>query len=275
MILILKKLETELKLRGFSEKTVKSYIRHNQLFLNYIKKHPEEVLEEDIKTYMAYLISDKNIAPRSFALKKSALKFLYDNILKKNIVNLQTPKIPKSIPTFLTKEEIRALIQASTREKSRLIVKFLYATGLRVSELINLRINDINLETKECWVRHGKGAKDRFFQMPESIITSLAEYLKTLPKEEEFLFPSKNHKQITPRNIQKIIKRAAFKAGIKKQVTPHKLRHSFATHLLNEGVDIRLIQELLGHSSISTTKLYVYISKKQLEKVKLPLDNPL
>ena len=273
MVFILKKLETELKLRGFSEKTVKSYIRHNQLFLNYIKKQPEEIIEEDIKIYMAYLISDKNIAPRSFALKKSALKFLYDNILKKNIINLQTPKIPKSIPVFLTKEEIRALIQASTREKSRLIVKFLYATGLRVSELTNLKINDISLETKECWVRHGKGAKDRFFQMPESIITNLAEYLKTLPKEEEFLFPSKNHKQITPRNIQKIIKRAAFKAGIKKQVTPHKLRHSYATHLLNEGVDIRLIQELLGHANLATTEIYTHVSKELLKKIKSPLDN--
>jgi len=273
VIKLLKALETELKLRGFSDKTLKAYLRHNKLFLDYVKKDPKEIMEQDIKDHMAHLISDKKIAPRSLALKKSALKFFYDTVLKKNIVNLQTPKIPKSIPIFLTKDEIKDLIKAAPRDKSRLMIKVLYSTGLRVSELTNLKINDLNLETKECWVRHGKGAKDRFFQLPESIISNLKDYIQTLSKDEEFLFPSKNSKQMTSRNVQKIIQHTAFKAGIKKPVTPHKLRHSYATHLLNEGVDIRLIQELLGHSNLSTTQIYTHVSKELLKKIKSPLDN--
>lgn len=271
-IKMLKKLETELKLRGFSERTVQTYSRHNKLFLDAIKKKPEEVTEDDIKNYMADLMAVKKLSGKTVALKKAALKFLYDEIMKKGIVNIKTPKTSKSVPEVLTREEIKKLIDAAPTNKTRLIIKTLYSTGLRVSELVNLKINDLNLEDKSGWVRRGKGSKDRFFALSPLLIDDLKEYISTLDPSQEYLFPGKNN-TLTPRNIQKLLQTAAKKAGIAKQVSPHKLRHSFATHLLDSGVDIRVIQTLLGHSSISTTEIYTHISNNQLRKVKNPLDS--
>jgi len=267
---MLKKLETELKLRGFSERTIEAYVLHNKKFLEYIKKTPEEVNEQDIKDYIGYLISRSN-APRSLALKKAALKFLYDEILKKEIVNFKTPKIPKNIPSVMTKEEIKKLIDSAGSYKTKMIIQFLYSSGLRLSELISLKINDLELKEKMGWVRKGKGSKDRMFILSDSIVKELTEYLKTLDKDEVYLFPGRNG-LLSSRNIQKIIENAARRAGIKKKVTPHKLRHSFATHLLEAGIDIRYIQSLLGHASIATTEIYTHVSKEKIRAIKNPLD---
>ena len=267
---MLDKLETELKLRGFSEQTIRTYIKQNKLFLDYIKKNPEEVMEDDIKKYLASSISDNKASPRTISLKKSALKFFYDEILKKGIVNLKTPKIPKNIPDVLSKEEVRSLINNAGSKKTRLIIKFLYSTGLRVSELVHLKLNNLNLKTGESWVRSGKGNKDRFFKLPDSLTKELENYIKDL--KSEYLFPGKKG-NLSTRNIQKILQKAGERAGIKKRVSPHQMRHAYATHLLNEGVDIRLIQELLGHSQLSTTQIYTHVSKEQLKKIKSPLDN--
>lgn len=267
---MLDKLETELKLRGFSEQTIRTYVKQNKLFLNYIKKNPEDVLEDDVRKYLASAISNDKLAPRTISLKKSALKFFYDEILKKGIVNLKTPKIPKDIPDVLNKDEVKLLIDNAGSKKTRLIIKFLYSTGLRVSELVHLKLNNLNLKTRESWVRSGKGNKDRFFKLPESLVNELEIYMKDL--KSEYLFPGKNG-SLSTRNIQKILQKAGERAGIKKRVSPHQLRHAYATHLLNEGVDIRFIQELLGHSSLTTTQIYAHVSKEQLKKIKSPLDN--
>ena len=269
---MLKKLETELKLRGFSDHTVKSYLGHNKLFLDYIKKEPNEVNEQDIKDYLAGLIVNQKKAPRTIALKKAALKFFYEEILGKTISNIKTPKTPKSVPEILSKKEIRTLIENAGSEKTRLIIKILYATGLRVSELVNLKLKDLSLDQKEGWVRKGKGSKDRLFPLPESLIPDLEKHISTLKQNEVYLFPGKN-KTLTTRNVQKILENAANSTGINKRVSPHKLRHSYATHLLDAGTDIRLIQELLGHAQLSTTQIYTHVSKEQLKKVKSPLDS--
>ncbi|MBI2667340.1 tyrosine-type recombinase/integrase [Candidatus Woesearchaeota archaeon] len=267
---MLKKLETELKLRGFSERTIEAYTLHNKKFIEYIKKSPEKVNEEDIKSYIGFLISNKN-SPRSLALKKAALKFLYDEVLKKNIVNFKTPKIPKNIPSVMTMEEVKKLINSAGSYKTKMIIKFLYSSGLRLSELRGLKINDLELKDKMGWVRRGKGSKDRMFILSDSIVKELNDYLKTLDKNEVYLFPGRNG-VLSSRNIQKIVENAAKKAGIKKKVTPHKLRHSFATHLLESGVDIRYIQSLLGHASIATTEIYTHVSKEKIKAIKNPLD---
>ena len=269
---MLKKLETELKLRGFSERTVDTYVRHNRLFLEALKKQPEEVTEDDVKNYMADLMAVKKLSGKTVSLKKSALKFLYDEMMKKNIVNIKTPKTSKQIPEVLSREEIKKLIDAAPTSKTRLVIKLLYSTGLRVSELVNLKIKDFNLEDKSGWVRKGKGSKDRFFTLSPLLIDELNQYISTLDQSKEYLFPGKNN-TLSPRNIQKLLEKSAEKAGINRQVSPHKLRHSFATHLLDSGVDIRVIQVLLGHSSISTTQIYTQVSNTQLKKVKNPLDS--
>ncbi len=266
-------LETELKLRGFSAQTIKTYIRHNKLFLDFIKKEPNLVTEEDIKNYLAHVICDDKAAPRTIALKKAALKFLYDELMKKGIVNLKTPKIPKSNPSVLSKDEVKALIDAAPRDKTRLIIGLIYSSGLRVSECVSLKVNELDLDGKIIRVKSGKGNKDRITILSEVVVKELRRYILTLDKDEAYLFPSSKGSNLSVRNIQKLIQKAAIKACIKKKVSPHILRHSFATHLLEGGTDIRLIQELLGHSSISTTELYTHISSQRLKTVKSPLDS--
>ena len=270
MIFILNKLEIELRIRGFSDHTIKSYLTQNRLFLDFIKKKPEIMEEDDIKQYFAYM-QKNNISNKTLALKKAALNFLYKEILKIDILKFKTPKAEKKIPEILTKEEVKALIQSTKNLKSRLIIKFLYSTGLRVSELTGMRLKDLSIDKKEGWVRKGKGSKDRFFKISDLLMEDLERYISTLPENSEFLFPGRN-KTLTPRNIQKIIKRVAEKAKISKKVSPHKLRHSFATHLLEAGTDIRIIQELLGHADLSTTQIYAHVSREQLKKIKSPLD---
>lgn len=271
MITILKKLETELRIRGFSDHTIKSYILQNRLFLEFIKKQPDNIEEDDIKEYFAHL-QKNNLSNKTLALKKAALSFLYKEILNKDILRFKTPRAERKIPEILTKDEVKSLINITKNLKSKLIIKLLYSTGLRVSELTNLRLKDLSIDKKEAWVRKGKGSKDRFFKISDLLINDLQKYISTLKENEEFLFPGKNN-TLTTRNIQKIIGRAASKANISKRVSPHKLRHSYATHLLEAGVDIRIIQELLGHANLSTTEIYTHVSKEQLRKVKSPLDS--
>ena len=268
----MQELLTELKLRGFSPRTVKTYLYQNQQFLNYIQKSPKYIREQDIKLYLGYLLSDKQITNTSVALIKASLKFYYDEILHKNIVTLKTPKLARKLPEILTKEEVKRLINATTNNKSRIIIKLLYSSGIRLSECLNLKVKDLDLMNKTGWVRSGKGAKDRLFILSQDVCNELIFYLKNSSPQDN-LFTHPNKKQLSPRNIQKIVQLAAKKAHIPKQITPHKLRHSFATHLLESGTDIRIIQELLGHSNLQTTQIYTKISQEQLRKVKSPLDN--
>jgi len=184
---------------------------------------------------------------------------------------MKTPKIPKHIPVVLTKDEIRKLIDSAGSYKSKVIIQFFYSSGLRLSELIKLKITDLELKEKIGWVRKGKGNKDRLFLLSENLIKELEKYISTLDINEKYLFPGqKTH--ISPRNVQKIVDNAARRANLTKKVHPHMLRHCFATHLLESGVDIRKIQELLGHSNLQTTQIYTSVSKEELKKVKNPLD---
>jgi len=165
------------------------------------------------------------------------------------------------------------LIESADTLKSRLIISTLYSTGLRVSELVNLKVSDLNLKEKTGWVRKGKGSKDRLFVTSESLAKELQEYLSDKGKDNIYIFSKK--KPLTTRNIQKIISSVKKRANIGKKATPHTLRHSFATHLLEQGIDIRTIQAMLGHASLSTTQVYTHISSDQLKKVRNPLDNLL
>jgi len=267
----LKKLETELKLRGFSKRTLEIYTSNVRLFFENIKKDPNEITSDDLREYFGKLISDQKLKPRSISLKKSSLKFFFEEIVKKRITDIDLPKIPRSIPTVLTKEEVKRLFDSASTKKSLLIMKLIYSTGLRVSECANLRISDLELDNNQGWVRAGKGNKDRPIFLSNQLIEDLKRYILTLSENEIYLFPGKNG-HITIRNIQYIVKTAAKKAKINKKISVHKLRHSFATHNLENGVDIRLIQELLGHSDLSTTQIYTKVSHEQLKKIKNVLD---
>ena len=272
MIVILEKLETELKLRGFTDETLKAYLKFNKKFNEFIHKNPERITTDDVKKYLAYLISDKKLKPASVNLAFSALKFYYDDILKKKLfADLKPPKIEKKIPNALAREEIRKMIDAEENIKHKLLISFMYASGLRVSECVSLKINDLNFEENMGKVISGKGRKDRYIKLSEKLVGDLKRYLKERKESSDYIFPGVNN-HLSVRMAQKIVKNAAKKADLKGRVHCHLLRSSFATHLLENGVDIRLIQELLGHSDLSTTQRYTKVSTEQLKKVISPFD---
>tara|TARA_Y100000310_G_C20667775_1_gene808565 strand:+ start:722 stop:1543 length:822 start_codon:yes stop_codon:yes gene_type:complete len=272
VINILENLETELKIRGYSPLTVKSYIRHNQNFSNYTKKPAKSVNNKDIKKYMAHLISDKNHKPASVNLALSSLKFYFESVLKRKIfVDIKPPKIEKKLPTVLTKDEVKRLISHTKNPKHKLLIELLYSSGVRVSEAVKIKPIDLDLDEHMGKVIAGKGKKDRHIILSKNFVAALKKYLKST-RESEYLFSSGSG-HITSRMAQKIVKKSAECAAIKKRVFCHALRSSFATHLLEAGTDIRVIQELLGHADISTTQRYTKVSTSQLKKVKSPLDN--
>jgi len=267
----LRKLEIELKISKNSQYTVRNYMSANLDLFNFCKKQPEQIAEEDVKSFMSENLSDK--ASSSIVLFLAAIRYSFSNLLGKDITNnIKRPKKEERIPSVLTKEEVKKLIDTLDNKKSKLIISLIYAAGLRVSELLNLQVNDLNFQEKIGYVKQGKGRKDRVFNIPEFLIDELkiqAENQKS--RQEEPLF-SGNKGKLSSRNIQKIVRLAGKKADIQKQISPHTLRHSFATHLLESGVDIRKIQELLGHKDLSTTQIYTHISNEELKKVKSPLD---
>lgn len=265
----LQKLENELKLRGFSERTVKTYLFYNQKFLEFIKKEPELVTEDDVKSFIAKKM-DEGTSAKSIVLIKSALKFFYDEVLKKNIVTFKSPKVSKKLPTVLTREEVKKMIDSVENEKHKLIIMLLYSSGLRLSELTNLKVGDLELNEKIGWVRSGKGEKDRIFILSEKVIERLKKFLEGREATSHVFSGRKGG--LSHRLIEKIVASAAKKAGLSKTVSPHTLRHSFATHLLESGENIRKIQELLGHASLNTTQVYTHVSAEELKKVKNPLD---
>jgi site-specific recombinase XerD len=260
------KLKTELKLRGFSPLTARNYSFFVEKMLLKTGKNAADLTEDDARNYLAEMFDTKS--KNTIMLAAAALKFFYSEILGKEMGNIKVPKKDKALPEVLTKEEVKKLIDSTDNVKSRLIISLLYSSGLRVSELVNLKVSDINLDENTGWVRKGKGSKDRLFALSQSLCVELKSYLEG--RENQYLFSKE--KPLTTRNIQKIIKGTKERAGMNKKVTPHTLRHSFATHLLEQGTDIRMIQQMLGHSSLSTTQLYTHISNEQIKKVANPFD---
>jgi integrase/recombinase XerD len=271
---MLQKLATELKIRGFSKQTINSYIFHNRKFLEFTKKEPENMVSEDVKQFMAHLM-EKGQKPSSVSLAMSSLRFLYDELMEKNLfANIKMPKLEKKLPIVLTKDEIKRLIAAVSNDKHRLLIKMLYSSGLRVSECVGLRVDDLDIDTGMGTIRAGKGKKDRNIIFSEGLAVELKDYLEKTGKSREnsYIFDVKS-KPLSIRQAQKIVTNTARKAGIRKRVFCHALRSSFATHLLEAGTDIRIIQELLGHANLATTQRYTKVSREQLRKVRSPLDD--
>jgi integrase/recombinase XerD len=261
----LQKLQVELKISKNSGYTLRNYIRANKDFLDFTGKQPDEINSDDVKLYMAEKLTDK--ASSSIILFLSALRFAYFGLLNKDItLGIKRPKREKKIPAVLTKEEIKKLIDAMPTKKSRLMAYLSYSCGFRVSELINMKIKDLDFDNMSGYIRQAKGKKDRLFNIPPFLLSDLRKQArKQQESNQEYLFTGPKGK-LTDRNFQKIVRLAAKKASIDKGVHPHTLRHSFATHLLEDGMDIRVIQELLGHSSLETTQLYTHISTEQVKK---------
>ena len=267
----LEKLKVELKISKNSDYTIRNYLAINQKLLWTIKKDPDKISEDDVKMFMANNLAER--ASSTIILFLSAIRYAYSNVLKKDItIRIKRPKKEQKIPVVLTKDEIKKLMFALDNKKSKLMISLMYACGFRVSELVNIKIEDLNFDEKIGHVRQAKGRKDRIFNIPQFLFNNLQKQVeKQKQAGENYLFTGPKGK-LSSRNIQKIVSTATKKAEINKSVHPHTLRHSFATHLLENNIDIRKIQELLGHADLSTTQIYTHISTEELKKIKSPID---
>jgi integrase/recombinase XerD len=265
----LKRLETEIKISKMSHYTLRNYINFNQELFLHSGKEPDIIEQQDVKNFLADKMLDK--ASVSVIVCLAALRFAYTNILGKDpTLGVKRPKRENKIPVVLSKEEVLKLFDSAENFKSNLMLQLLYSSGLRVSELVSLKPNNLDLDKNMGWVRAGKGKKDRMFFISEKLSKKLKKFVD---KNSDWNYLFSKNTALTTRNIQKIVQLATQKAGLNKEVHPHTLRHSFATHLLENGVDIRKIQILLGHAAINTTMLYTHISTSELEKISNPLDN--
>lgn len=265
---LLKKLEENLLLRNYSKETIKGYLSQINRYLEFSITKDKKPNEETAKEYILQQLKTKEPSSVSHAI--FAIEYFSKNILKQEL-SLPKPKRNKTIPIILEKNEISKMINSTNNIKHKLIIKILYGCGLRVSEIVNLSKKDLNFEEKIIHIRLAKGKKDRFVKIPESLSESLKNYCSLI--SEEILFPSNRGGKLTKKTIGKIVENAAKKAGIIKEVYPHLLRHSFATHLLEQGTDLRIIQKLLGHSDIKTTQIYTQISQHSIKNIKSPLDS--
>ncbi len=256
----------ECRLKGYSQKTIDNYLHHIKKFAS-SEKPPRDFL----LGLIAKDNSDETVRSAGFAIK------FYLNTIKKDsseiqeiLNNLPNLKKEKKLPVILSKEEIEMLISATKNINHRLIIQIGYSAGLRVSEIINLKWQDIDFDRNLIHLKRAKGKKDRIVMLSLKVKAGL---MNLTPLKERYVFLTNRNGKYTQRTIQKIIKNAATKAGIRKSITPHTLRHSFATHLLENGTDIRYIRDLLGHSDISTTLIYTKVSNKNIRNIKSPLDD--
>lgn len=265
-----------------SEHTVSAYKRDLLEFSDYIHSENidrfEDVDNKIVQNYIAQLRLDKNLSNSSLARKLSVLRSFYTYLnryigMKKNpFLSIKMPKSSKKLPEFLFDDELKQLLDSidlSTDEgiRNRAMFELMYASGLRLSELVNLKIKDIDFEDELLFI-NGKGDKDRIVPFYKDVKELLIEYLKNIRQDSdsEYVFLNNKGKQLTPRGVQYILDKVSVNSGLNMKIHPHMLRHTFATHLLNNGVDIRVVQELLGHSSLSTTQIYVHMSKDQLKQ---------
>jgi len=269
------RLKQEMKIRNFSQKTIISYLYYNREFLRFAsEKSPIEINRQDIRDYIDFMFSQrKSQATVNVAI--NALKFYYGAILGRNFFNdkygVKRPKRAKNLPVILAKEEIVRMINALGNLKHKLMLQILYGSGLRVSEVVNLKINDIDFFRRIITVRLGKGAKDRVTVVSAATLGNIDKYLLEY-KPLVYLFERETGEKLTARAVQKVVYNAARAAGIGKNPSAHSLRHSFATHLLENGTDIRYIQALLGHARLETTQIYTKVAANNLRAIKSPLD---
>jgi site-specific recombinase XerD len=263
-------LREEMKLKNFSPRTVESYCYYIQNCLKYARVSPNLITESFIREYLSFLQS-QNRSASTLNTAYSALKFYFEKILRRKFfIHIPRSKKEKTLPNVLSKSEMRRLIQGTNNPKHHTIISLLYGSGLRVGELVRLKMQDVDFDRKLVHVVLGKGKKDRYTLLPESLLTILQKQ-KLLKKSHDYLFTNEKGNHLTEKTIERIVKNAAGKAQIFKHVSPHTLRHSFATHLLENGTDIRYIQELLGHTKIETTQIYTHVTIKNTNIIS-PLD---
>lgn len=265
------KLEQEMKLRRFSSKTVKSYLHYITELLKNSSKNPKTVNTDDIRCYLEKM-ADFGASSSTVNLAYSALKFYFEKILRRKFfISIPRAKKSKYLPVVFSKEEVKKILGSIQNVKHKLILGLMYSSGLRVSEIVGVKVKDFDFDGKLLFVRGAKGAKDRRTILSQKAAGVLEGYMKD-KDPENYVFQSERNEKLAERTVQKVFANALLKSGVKKTASCHSLRHSFATHLLEGGTDIRYIQELLGHSRLETTQIYTKVAKNNLQKIKSPLD---
>jgi len=268
----------ELALKAYSPSTLRTYRNEFLQLLQLLKDKPaSELKPDDLRRYMAYAMEKEGIKENTAHSRLNALKFYYEQVLKKEkfFWEVPRPKKPMILPKLLNETELRKLFNALTNKKHKAMLFTAYSAGLRVSEIVNLKIADIDSRRMQIFIERAKGKKDRYVNLSPVLLDILRAYISTYkPRPRVFLFESEYSNEPYPtRTAQQIFANAKRRAGILKEVGIHSLRHSFATHLLEKGTDIRYIKELLGHFNIKTTERYLHVAKQKLVNIISPLDD--
>jgi len=263
----------ELTVRKYSRNTIKSYLHYNSELLKHSKKIPEKIIQEDITSYLFTAITGKGLAASTVQAILNALKFYYGQILKKDFIyEINGPKRDKKLPVVLSKNEVFSILNSIDNLKHKTIMMLIYSAGLRLNEAITIKKSDIDTDRGVINIKSGKGRKDRTTLLSKTFSNLLKIYLDVYNPEKWLFAGQEKGSHISSRSVQNVFQRAVLKTEIDKPVTVHSLRHSFATHLLEQGIDIRYIQELLGHQNPNTTMIYTHVSKSKLGSIKSPLD---
>ncbi|WP_300672848.1 tyrosine-type recombinase/integrase [Soonwooa sp.] len=268
------KLQDLLTLKSFTESTIRTYSGEFSQLLNVLGDYPvQNLTEEKIRSYFLYCHKELTLSENQIHSRMNAIKFYFEKVLgrTKFFVDIPRPKKASILPKALNEKDIQKLFDVTSNIKHLLILKLCYGTGLRVSEIINLKVEDVDGVKLKVFIQRSKGKKDRYVNLPESILGELREYYKAF-RPKYYLFEGESGGQYSKRSAQAVFKQAMAKAKITKKVGIHSLRHSYATHLLEYGTDISLIQKLLGHNSIKTTLIYTEVTDKNISNVVSPLD---
>lgn len=275
---VMEKIQDALTVRGYTNPTCKVYLGHLRRFLTWCGAGTPQLPDDPAREGEAYileLIRKKKISRSYHNQLVSALRFLCEHVLGQPRLALEIPRPRKEkhLPAVLSPGEVARMLRKARNPKHRMLLMLLYSAGLRVGEVVRLRPGDLDLERRLVHVRRGKGRKDRYTILAQRAVAALRVYRDAYPTDR-WLFPGdRPGRHLTTRSVQRVVKNAAAAAGIEKNVTAHTLRHSFATHLLEGGTNLRVIQELLGHQSTRTTQIYTHVARSTLESVRSPLDN--
>jgi len=270
----LERMVSQLLLKGYSQSTVRCYTQEFAQFLYFIKdKEADSCNEIEVREFLLYCITELKVKENTLHSRINGIKFYYEQVLfqPRIFIEIPRPKKQLKLPKALNSDEVRRIFSAAKNLKHNTMLKLCYGMGLRLSEIINLKISDIDSKTMLVYIERGKGKKDRYVNLPESILEQLRHYYTTY-KPKEYLFEGQYGGQYSSRSLQKVFQQTLKEANVWKKVGIHSLRHSYATHLLENGTDIRFIQELLGHNSITTTLLYTNVTDRTLRKIVSPLD---
>lgn len=263
-------IDLKMKLKNYSPKTIKAYKLAVRKLFEYYKKPPKELNQEEVEKFLFNKIN-KGASSQTISLYANAFNFIYQKIYHKRFnITIEHPRKRHKLPNVLTKKEIEKIIKVTKNIKHKLLLSLAYSSGLRVNEAINLKVKNVNLDENTLIVRQGKGKKDRLTVLSGKIKPELNKII-IAKKPSELVFESERGGKLAERTTQKIFENSLKRAGIKKDASFHSLRHSFATHLLENGIDVRYLQELLGHQNIRTTQIYTHVTNPNIRNIKSPL----